>query len=1360
MVILLGCFIVQANAPLSIPDELIPWKGWVLKGYENEFCPIPYNNESIPICVWPGELTVVFVQNKAQFTQKVAIYSRGWVPLPGDKENWPEGVKINGQLFPVSAKDEKPVVFLEPGVYQIEGNISFEKMPDYLQIPPATGALSLSMEGQSLIPDRDRDGKVWLRTPDQKQDQGQESDELNISVFRLLQDQIPMRETTVIRLKVSGQIREVNIGPVQLPNTLPLEILSPLPGRLEENGTLRLQIKPGVWDISVKSRFLGPIENITLPANPSPWPKNEVWSFEAHNDLRLVDIEGPVSLDPQQTNIPDDWKRFPAYLMTPEVKFHLIQKRRGQEIHSTEQVNLQRKMWLDFSGKGWTVQDSLKGSIQQHWRLTQVSPYQLGRATVDGQDRLITKMANSELPGVEIRHGILDLESVARVNHKTYTLPAVGWDLDVQSLHTSLYLPPGWMLLTAFGVDTASHAWVEDWTLLDLFLVLVIAAAVLKLCGLKWGLVALITLVLTYQERHAPVYSWLNLILAFALLKALPLGRAQTWVLYYFRGSMVVLVIIALPFMVQQVRNAIFPQLTIPNTGVYVPPQPLAGGMVGSSANSTVMEQVTRAPAAAMDMMQPPKMKSFMEGSVYEQNDKLKPMDDYDPSAKIQTGPGVPTWQWNTFQLRWNGPVLKDQTLRLWLLPAWFTSLLKILQVLLMGALIYALSQPFRKSQNLSSSSRRGSSSSAIVTLLLVGFWVGVLSPPPAYADFPDEKLLNELRDRLLEGPDCLPDCASASSMQVEISPLQLTIRFTANMTEKTAIPLPATLNQWMPRTVLVNNIPTSLLRLDEKQQLWLQLEKGVQEVILEGPIGTQVAHFEISVPLKPKNITLLGEGWDIAGVFRRQLQGENLYFTRLKEGSQQDLTVKGDSFEPVKIPPFVVYTRTFRLGFDWEIINEVKRIAPLQGAIQVTLPLLKDEFPLSDQIEVKEGKVFISLGQDQDNLIWNSRLKLRPDIQLVALSNPSVKEIWQLNASMRWHCRFEGIPTIHQRNPLNSWFPTWEPWPGETLQIHVTRPTAVPGNTLTLDESRLFASPGKQLTNYVLNFKARASQGENFVFKIPEDAQLQDILLDGLSQPINAIKGEITIPLNPVTQRVEVKWQAPNGVKTVYRTPQVDLRVPSGNNSIDLELSKNRWILFLGGPVMGPAVLFWGVLFVVIGVAFALGKSRLTPLNSWEWFLLGIGLTLATPLAALIVVAWFIAMQYRKQIPSDMKAGTFQWIQIGLFLLTVAFIVSFFTSISEGLLGLPQMQLAEPSLGLTHSYFNAPTKYHLQWYQDTMKDELARAWVLSVPLYIYRIFMLLWALWLAFSLVKWLRWGWNCYCEKGYWRSDIVKTK
>ncbi|MCP4993987.1 MAG: hypothetical protein GY934_09420, partial [Gammaproteobacteria bacterium] len=86
--------------------------------------------------------------------------------------------------------------------------------------------------------------------------------------------------------------------------------------------------------------------------------------------------------------------------------------------------------------------------------------------------------------------------------------------------------------------------------------------------------------------------------------------------------------------------------------------------------------------------------------------------------------------------------------------------------------------------------------------------------------------------------------------------------------------------------------------------------------------------------------------------------------------------------------------------------------------------------------------------------------------------------------------------------------------------------------------------------------------------------------------------------------------------------------------------------------------------------------------------------------------------------------------------------------AVQQGLLGLPSMQV----VGYGSS------GHQLNWYQDRVGATYPQALILSVPLLIYRILMLLWALWLAFSLLKWLSWGWQAFARGCLWRSIEFK--
>jgi hypothetical protein len=58
-----------------------------------------------------------------------------------------------------------------------------------------------------------------------------------------------------------------------------------------------------------------------------------------------------------------------------------------------------------------------------------------------------------------------------------------------------------------------------------------------------------------------------------------------------------------------------------------------------------------------------------------------------------------------------------------------------------------------------------------------------------------------------------------------------------------------------------------------------------------------------------------------------------------------------------------------------------------------------------------------------------------------------------------------------------------------------------------------------------------------------------------------------------------------------------------------------------------------------------------------------------------------------------------------------------------------------------------------LSWFNDQAPGELPIPWVLSLSMWWYKAAMLLWALWLAFALVRWLQIAWKALGSGGFWR-------
>ena len=130
------------------------------------------------------------------------------------------------------------------------------------------------------------------------------SDRLELHVFRRFIDDHPMQVVTRMELEVAGSQREILLGKVLLDGFIPLRLDSPLPARLEADGRLRLQVRPGRWAVELGARHFRDITRLLLTDSQRPWPAEEIWVWDARNHLRLVEVEGGIGVDPRQTTLP------------------------------------------------------------------------------------------------------------------------------------------------------------------------------------------------------------------------------------------------------------------------------------------------------------------------------------------------------------------------------------------------------------------------------------------------------------------------------------------------------------------------------------------------------------------------------------------------------------------------------------------------------------------------------------------------------------------------------------------------------------------------------------------------------------------------------------------------------------------------------------------------------------------------------------------------------------------------------------------------------------------------------------------------------------------------------------------------
>lgn len=1329
-------FILPAGASTSngeIPPELARWRSWVLHGQEEKLCPSAYDKGDLVRCQWPSRLNISVKGDGGLFEQRWLIFARGWVYLPGNLDMWPDGVVVDGKPAAVVNRYSLPAVRLTPGEHHIKGRFYWQRMPEMMRVQSSIGLLSLTVDGQKIkSPVIDKLGWLWLK---ERGTQAGGQDQIKVRVFRMIDDTVPMRITTRLRLNISGQNREIRLKKVLVKDAVPMDLESRLPVRLDADGRLLIQARPGNWDVRIVARMPNLVNKIDMGETPYG---DEVWSFKPRHHLRMVEIEGIPQVEPGQTEMPDQWRGLSAYLIKPGATMNFKQIRRGDPDPVPDQLRLHRQWWLDFNGKGFTLHDTIEGTLSRQWYMAIDEPVMLGRISVNEKDQVITAQGDKKKAGVELRQGALNLKSDARLPKGAGSIRAVGWDHDFQKVTGELYLPPGWRLMGVTGVDQVSDTWLKSWSLYDFFLVLIIALAVFKLRGWRWGVLALFTMMLLYPEPGAPRIIWLHVLAVLALLPLLPDNWVKRVLFLWGVGSVTVLLVIAIPFMVKQVRWGFYPQLTQDTSyaGYHL-------SLPGTSSKASVVMDSTvesapksrRRSSANVEELKSKQLKAKV--AVQMESQQRQAVWHQDPDALIPTGPGLPDWHWQTIRLNWNGPVSKDQTIRFFLWSPIINLVVALLRVALLSLLIWGLfdwKTWWQKAQG------RFNHVKAVIIALVVLFsgMQGTTAHAAGQGEFPPSQMLEDLKKRLLEPPDCLPYCADISRLEVAVSNDEMRVILKVHAAEQISIPLPVNRKSWTPEQILLDNAPISGLARDKSGGLWAVVPPGLHTIVMLGSVSRENI-IQIPLPLKPHIGSYVAKGWVVKGILPNGTVGSSIQLTRI-----QDKTLTGSSVNNNgALPSFLHVRRVLYLGLTWQVGTTIERVTPIGTPVVVNLPLLENESVTTPGLYVEKGHLLINMSADQRQIRFTSDLKINPDIKLAAPRAVPWTESWVLDASPVWHCDLEGIPVIHHQDHGGQWKPQWKPWPGETVTIKVHRPKALEGQILTIQNAEMTISPGQRYSRGELAIRINASRGGQHSIELPPKTNLQKVQIKGKSLPVRQDGQWITLPLQPGIQNISLQWHQLAPFSVLYKAPPVKIGKEAVNARVSIKMPQKRWILLTGGPQWGPAVLFWSYLAVIVLVAVGLGRLTITPLKSWQWILLGLGLTQIPAPMVIIIIGWLLSLGLREKLTMPKHWLSFNMLQIGLVFLSFLALISLFFAVKSGLIGHPDMQIDG----------NGSSSWVLNWTQDRIDGSMPRPWVLSLPVWTYRVLMLAWSLWLAYALLGWFKWAWGSYSKDGAWK-------
>ena len=611
------------------------------------------------------------------------------------------------------------------------------------------------------------------------------------------------------------------------------------------------------------------------------------------------------------------------------------------------------------------------------------------------------------------------------------------------------------------------------------------------------------------------------------------------------------------------------------------------------------------------------------------------------------------------------------------------------------------------------------------------------MAAPTTPAGIPDATTLETLRQRLLEKSDAFPNAANISSVAMKLSGQQLLMDVEVHCAAETAVPLPGRLPAYSPLSVVVNGRWAAALRRDDGY-LWTVLPPGVHRVRVEALLSN-TGDWEWSYLLKPRQVSIDAPDWTVVGVRADGVPEQQVFFS-----PKQKVAAAAATYDRQDLQPIVAVQRRLELGLQWQLQTVIQRLSPVGKAVSMRIPLLPGENVLSQGRVVQDGGMEVRLGAQDTAFSWESSLAPVETLTLTTRPTDTWIERWHLVASPVWNVSLSGLAPVFESGNTQL-EPVWQPWPGETVNLKVHRPEGIAGATVTLNRAIHEVTVGQRQRLSTLHLSIRCSLGEDFLIELPAEADITRLTHFGQEIPVRREGSKLVIPLRPGEQLLSVGWKENLPLGFQANNGAVRLPVESANIQSSLGVGEDRWVLWASGPRRGPAVRFWVILLTSLLTALALGRIPKSPLRSLQWMLLMIGLTQVPLWAAFTVIGWFFLLQWR----GHERFQTLHWLgyntsQVGLVALTATALGILLFAVSAGLLGNPKMFI----LG------NGSTGTLLRWFQARSEGtSLPVCSCVSVSIWWYRFAMLLWALWLAISVLGWLGSAWKSFASGGFFR-------
>jgi hypothetical protein len=239
---------------------------------------------------------------------------------------------------------------------------------------------------------------------------------------------------------------------------------------------------------------------------------------------------------------------------------------------------------------------------------------------------------------------------------------------------------------------------------------------------------------------------------------------------------------------------------------------------------------------------------------------------------------------------------------------------------------------------------------------------------------------------------------------------------------------------------------------------------------------------------------------------------------------------------------------------------------------------------------------------------------------------------------------------------------------------------------------------------------------------------------MDGMPTGSKVTQARTAIALPPGNHTVIVAYKLAKDPAITFTVPSLTLSAPSSNVAVTVAPSPDRWVVWTGGGLLGPSVVYWGKLIGVVALCTTLSIIGFLNLSPGSAIFLGIGLSSLPMITFWIPLLWLGVLQKSPTLKPQHSAHRLGIIAVTA-VLTLLSLILLYHVVEIGLLLDPPMLIAGAN----------STSTQLRWIYDTALDKLPTPWIISLPMWAWRGFSLVWATWLVVGVIRWIKQTIDC---------------